>query len=364
VRIALIAPPWIPVPPAAYGGTEAVLDTLARGLAAAGHDVLLCASGDSTCPVERRATVPTALGTDAMTPAAELAHAVRAYAAATSWGADIIHDHTLIGPLLADRCPVPVLTTNHGTFGDDLHDCYRAISSRVPLLAISEHHASTRGRCAVEAVIHHGVELERFPVGAGGGGAVFVGRMSPTKGVHLAIEVARGAAVPLRIAAKLREPLEREYFEASVRPLLGGEVEYLGELGTAEKCELLGQADCLLNPIQWAEPFGMVMIEALACGTPVVATPFGSVTEIVDDGVTGYVRRDVPSLAAAVPAAAALSRAACRQAAASRFSAARMVGEHVSVYRRLASAPEHRPISLPPAPPQALAAEPRTTSAA
>ena len=186
--------------------------------------------------------------------------------------------------------------------------------------------------------------------------------MSPVKGVHIAIDVARAAGVPLRIAAKLREPAEHEYFEARIRPMLGDDVEYLGELGGADKCRLLGEATCLLNPIQWAEPFGMVMIEALACGTPVVATPFGSVTEIVDDAVTGFIREDAPALAAAVGAAGQLSRIACRRAVAGRFSAQRMVSEHLALYRRVVDAPAHRPITLPPAP--ALVADAAATSAA
>jgi glycosyltransferase involved in cell wall biosynthesis len=157
--------------------------------------------------------------------------------------------------------------------------------------------------------------------------------MSPDKGVHTAGEVARRAGYPLKIAAKLREPAERAYFDERVRPLLRGAVEYVGVVGGADKHALLGDATCLLNPIAWPEPFGMVMIEALATGTPVVATPCGSVPELVVDHVTGFVRGGVDALAEALGAVHLLDRAACRGDAARRFSTARMVAEHVWAYR-------------------------------
>jgi glycosyltransferase involved in cell wall biosynthesis len=158
--------------------------------------------------------------------------------------------------------------------------------------------------------------------------------MNPAKGVHTAARVARAAGVPLRIAAKMREPAERDYFVQRVRPLLGGDLEYVGEVGGAEKLELLAGAACLLNPIAWPEPFGMVMIEALACGTPVVATPSGAAPEIVDDGRTGYLRRGQDALTAVMARAASLDRDACRRAVKERFSATRMVEAHLALYQR------------------------------
>lgn len=340
MRVALIAPPWVAVPPPAYGGTERVLDELCRGLAAEGHDVLLVATGDSTSPVERSWTYETALGTERAAPLAELRHVVDGYRAAAEWRADIVHDHTLAGPLLGpDRTSAPVLTTNHGPFEGDLAAFYREVARRVPVLAISHHQASTAEGTPIEAVIHHGVDVAAHPIGAGRGGyALFLGRMNPDKGVHTAIRVARAAGLPLRIAAKMREPDERAYFEAEVEPHLGGDVEYVGEVGGADKLALLADAVCLLNPIAWAEPFGMVMIEALACGTPVVATPLGAASEIVDDGATGFLRRDEASLVRAVADVASLDRGACRAAAEARFSTKRMVAEHLEVYERLAGA--------------------------
>ncbi len=335
MRIAIIAPPWLPVPPTAYGGTELVLDGLCRGLVRAGHEVLLCATGDSTCPVDRFWVVEHALGTDNARPAAELAHVIDSYAAAVTWGADIIHDHTITGLAWGTLSGVPVVTTNHGPFDGDLAAIYRHTAAHVPIIAISHHQASTAGDIPVATVIHHGVDLDAHRPGSGSGGyAAFLGRMSPDKGVHTAIEVARRAGIPLRIAAKMREAPERAYFEAHVRPHLGDDVEYLGELGGADKAALLRDAVCLLNPIAWPEPFGMVMIEALAHGTPVVVTPFGAAPEIVDDSVTGFVTTGVDRLVEAVQRVGELDRGACRRAVERRFSIERMAADHVDFYSR------------------------------
>lgn len=336
MRLALIAPPWIPVPPPAYGGTEAVLDTLAQGLQAAGHDVLLYTTGDSRCPVPTAWTYDTARGIEACGAAVELRHVIDGYQAARDWGADVVHDHTLVGPVYAERfADLAVVTTNHGEFNPELAALYRAVADRVPVVAISHHQASTAGDIPIAAVIHHGVDLARLPVGSGQGGyALFLGRMSPTKGVDIAARVARQAGVPLRIAAKMREPAEHDYFVERVRPLLGGDIEYVGEVGGSDKLGLLAGAGCLLNPIAWAEPFGMVMIESLACGTPVVATPCGAAPEIVDDGVTGYLRHDQRALAAVLASAFELDRDACRRAVKERFSASRLVEDHVALYRQ------------------------------
>ena len=336
MRIAIIAPPWVPVPPPAYGGTEAVLDALAAGLQAVGHDVLLYATGDSTCQVPTAWTLPSAVGTVGIVPATEINHVVHAYAAVHNWGADVVHDHTLVGPLYANRFPVPVVTTNHGPFDGELGPYYRVIGPTVPIVAISHHQASTAQGTPIAAVIHHGLDTAAHQVGEGRGGyALFLGRMTPEKGVDVAARVARAAGLPLKIAAKRREPAEQAYFDQAVAPLLGCGVEYLGEVGGTEKIQLLGDALCLLNPVQWPEPFGMVMIEALACGTPVVATPCGSVPEIVDDRVTGFVRTTEAGLIDALHHVGEIDRALCRRSADERFTAARMVTEHLSLYRHL-----------------------------
>ena len=336
MRIAIIAPPWVPVPPPAYGGTEAVLDNLARGLQAAGHEVLLFATGDSACEVPTRWIRPSAAGTVEAGTATELHHIVNAYDTVLDWRPDIVHDHTLVGPVYAQRYDVPVVTTNHGPFRSELGDYYRALGGSVPIIALSAHHAATATDTPIAATIHHGVDVDAFPIGDGAGGyALFVGRMSPTKGVHVAARIAHDAAIPLRIAAKMREPAERAYYDACVAPLVGGDVEYVGEVGGADKLELLAGAACLVNPVAWPEPFGMVMIEALACGTPVVATPHGSVPELVTDGVTGFVRATQSELALAVMHTADIDRTNCRKDAAERFSTERMVADHVALYEHV-----------------------------
>ncbi|GAB3308315.1 glycosyltransferase family 4 protein [Geodermatophilus aquaeductus] len=353
MQIGLIAPPAVPVPPPAYGGTESVIDRLARGLVRAGHDVLLAAAANSACPVPRVAGTDEAAeaGSVCADSATELRHVITSYAAMSD--VDVVHDHTLTGPLYRHTpSGPPVVTTAHGPFDATLGPVYRAMRG-VAVLAISHHQAATADGVRLAGVVHHGLDVESVPVGRGDGGyASFLGRMCPEKGPREAALVARAAGVPLRMAAKLREPAEREYFRAEVEPLLCSDVEFVGELGWAEKLELVGGSFALLNPIQWAEPFGLVMIEALATGTPVVATPVGSAPEIVDDGVTGHLRPGRLPLAAALLDAARLDRGACRAAVVRRFSTERMVAEHVRLYEELLAdpTPRRRVLSRPPVP--------------
>ena len=334
MRIVIVAPPWLPVPPPAYGGTETVLDGLARGLKAAGHDVLLFTTGEATCDVERAWFFEHAIGVGVGGAAQEIRHVVHAYEAAE--GADVVHDHTLIGPMYCDRFPgLPVLTTNHGPFESDLIDLYRVVSHRVPVIAISRHQASGAVGVEIAAVIHHGVDPAAFPIGRGSGGyALFLGRLNPTKGAHIAAHVARRAGIPLRIAGKRSEQIEIDYFESVLKPLLGADIEYVGEVDHETKVDLLGGAIMLLNPIEWPEPFGMVMIESLACGTPVVTTPHGAAPEIVDDGVNGFICADEPELVEAVGRIGEIDRSRCRRAVEERFSLRRMVDEHIDVFQR------------------------------
>ena len=334
MRIGLVAPVWCSVPPVGYGGTEQVVDALARGLAGLGHEVVLAASGDSTCPVELRSVLPTS-GGDIGSIVPEVRHVVFAHRELAD--CDVVHDHTMAGPLLAlgRTGGPPVVTTCHGPMEGVLADHYRAIRSSVPVIAIS-HAQSAAAPGLARAVVQHGVVPEDFPVGPGDGGyLLFLGRMSPDKGAHRAARIAWAAGVPLLIAAKMREPEEKAYFDKRVRPLLGPDVEFVGEVSGVEKLELLGEARALLMPIRWPEPFGMVMVEALACGTPVLAFPEGAAPEVVQHGVTGFVCRDEASLVEAVGRVDGLSRADCRASVERRFSAARMAAEHVSVYASL-----------------------------
>jgi glycosyltransferase involved in cell wall biosynthesis len=339
MRVGLIAPPWLPVPPRAYGGIEAVIDRLARGLVDAGHGVLLAAPANSTCPVPRVAGTEEASeeGPLCAETNTELRHVIRSYQAMSD--VDVIHDHTASGPLLHRRNrSTPVVTTLHGPFDAKLSAIYGAFRD-VSVIAISRHQATTALGVPVARVIHHGIDVAAVPEGTGDGGyACFLGRMSPEKGPREAALIARAAGVPLRMAAKLREPAERDYFDTAVKPLLSSEVEYVGELGCEDKLKLLGGSFALLNPLRWAEPFGLVMIEALATGTPVVATPEGSAPEIIDDGVTGYLRRGRSALASALLDAAELDRRACRAQAQLRFDADVMIRKHLDLYEELLKA--------------------------
>ncbi|MDT0170692.1 glycosyltransferase family 4 protein [Pseudarthrobacter sp. BRE9] len=334
MRIGLVTGPWIPVPPATYGGTERVVDTLARGFAAAGHEVLLAAPADSTCPVQ---IVPGMRPTDyggLGTTLAELSHVARAYEELQD--VDIIHDHTLAGPLYLHRpAGVPVATTIHGPIHAQAADIYRAVARKGAVIAISRDQASHAPDLPVTRVIHHGMDLSRVPVGTGKGGYLcFVGRSCPDKGLLEAITIARQAGMHLKIAVKMREPDEVRYFRDVIEPMLGPNEDFVGEVDDARKYRLMGEAMAFLNPIQWSEPFGLVMIEALATGTPVVGTSIGSAPEIVDHGRTGFLG-GTAELAGLVPAAATLDRAACRKDVEDRFSAERMVGEHLELYADL-----------------------------
>jgi glycosyltransferase involved in cell wall biosynthesis len=334
MRIGLVAGPWIPVPPVTYGGTERVVDSLARGFAAAGHEVLLAAPTDSTCPVPRVAGMRRSVPDELNTSLSELSHVARAYERLGD--VDIIHDHTLAGPLLAHRPGrIPVVTTIHCRLDAEAADIYRAIGRTASIIAISRDQGLHAPDVPVTRVIHHGMDVASVPVGSGSGGYLcFVGRACPDKGLLEAVVIARRAGIPLRIAAKMRQPDEIRYFREVVKPMLGPDDEVVAEVDDASKYRLMGEAVAFLNPIQWSEPFGLVMIEALATGTPVVGTPIGSAPEIVEQGRTGFLA-DAENLADLVPAAAALDRAGCRRAVEERFSAGRMVADHLQLYSEL-----------------------------
>src|SRR5688572_27048806 len=335
MRIALIAPPWTPVPPTLYGGTELVVDHLATGFQAVGHEVLLFTTGDATCPVPRRHVLERAQGHRIGAIVPELIHVNAAYDAVR--GFDIVHDHTLIGPFVAESRPeLKVVTTCHGPFEGELGLVYERIAHRVPVVAISHAQRKPVPHIPVARVIHHGIDARDFPFGKGDGGYfLFLGRMSPDKGAHRAMEAAFKAGVKLVMAAKMREPAEVEYFEQFVRPSLNDDIVYVGEVPHEEKLELLAGAAGLLFPIRWNEPFGMVMIEALACGTPVLAFPEGAAPEVVEDGRTGFLCHDETDMAEAMGRVHAIDRATCRAAVEGYFSTDRMVAEHLSLFEEL-----------------------------
>ena len=331
MRIGMIAPAWLPIPAPAYGGTETVVDLLARGLSVAGHSVLLVCHPDSTCPVERVSVVPVEDTVRMGRASIELEHAIGAYKLLAE--CDVVHDHTLAGPPYSARFPaLAVVTTNHMPFSRTSNAIFGAAWPHVAIVAISRSQAAS-APMPIAGVVYHGVDLVDFPIGSGSGGYVAVlSRMTAEKGVHRAIAIAKHAGVQLRIAAKMREPYERRYFEEFVEPHLGDDIVYLGELDADGKRTLLADAVALLNPIGWPEPFGMAMIEAMACGTPVVGCPMGAAPEIVIDGETGYLSNDDDELVNALHSLDRIDRQACRRRVAEHFSVERMVDGYVRIY--------------------------------
>ena len=339
MRIGLIAPPWVPVPPPAYGGTEVVIDNLARGLQELGHEVRLFTVGESECPVPTDFLYPKAIAPIGST-VPETAHVLAAYESLADM--DIIHDHTFLGPLISGlrgmRRP-PVVSTNHGPFTGETQPVLSEIAKHASIVAISQSQADQAnmyGGANIAGVIHHGIDLDLYKSGPGGGGYVmFIGRMSPDKGVHHAVRVAKKAGKQLVLSTKMREDNEIAYFESEVKPLLDLGDEMPAELPQDRRIELLRHADGMLNPITWREPFGLVMAEALACATPVLAFPNGAAPEIIEPGRTGFLCRDEGEMIRAVDRVGEIDRSQCRRAAEYRFSLQRMAREHDRLYRRV-----------------------------
>lgn len=341
MRIGLIAPPWVPVPPPAYGGTEAVVDNLARGLAGLGHDVRLFTVGESTCPVHREYLYEKGFSPIGVA-VPEAAHVLAAYEALAD--VDIIHDHTAMGPLIGPRpAGPPVVTTCHGPFDPMNMRNIASFADRVAVVAISRSQRRSAEPIHVTSVIHHGIDLDTYRYGPGGGGyLMWIGRMCPEKGAHRAVEFARAAGRKLLMVSKIREAEEHEFYQRQVRPLLGPDDPEPQELPLLDRVRLLQGADALLNPIDWPEPFGLVMAEALACGTPVLAYPRGAAPEIVDHGRTGFLCSNLEETVAAIDLIDTIDRRDCRSAAQERFDMHRMARDHVALYERiLTRGPRH-----------------------
>lgn len=339
MRIAQVAPLYESVPPRLYGGTERVVSYLTEELVRQGHAVTLFASGDSETAAELVAPCARALRLENCVD--PLAHHIRMLEMVfrTADHFDVLHFHCdYMHFPLSRRCGRPTLTTLHGRLDlPDLPALYRDFPD-MPLVSISDAQRRPLPWANWHATVHHGLPptLHTFRPRAGDYLA-FLGRISPEKRVDRAIEVARRTGRTLRVAAKI-DRVDQEYFKETIEPLMrsaGSLVEFIGEVGGTDKDEFLGNAHALLFPIDWPEPFGLVMIEALACGTPVIAFRHGSVPEVMDDGLTGFVVESVDEAVAAVGRVAALSRHACRQVFERRFSVRRQADDYLKVYRRL-----------------------------
>jgi glycosyltransferase involved in cell wall biosynthesis len=326
------------VPPEGYGGIEAMIALLCDGLVEKGHEVTLFAAGKSQTKADLVSRYDQALGmAEAVDkPFLQYPHVLRAYEHAEDF--DVIHDHTFpLGPSIGASASRPVVHTIHGPPEDPtVRPIYESLGDRVHLVAISDYQRRAVPGLNYAATVYNGIDVDEHPFKEDKQDyLLFVGRMNPEKGVHLAVETARRLERRLVVVAKMAEPDERAYFERDVEPLLTDAVELKGEAVRAEKLELYANAACTLVPIQWPEPFGLVMVESMACGTPVVALRNGSVPEVVDHGVTGFVADDLDSFVKSVGDVDRIEPRACREAVQSRFSKQVMVAGYERVYESL-----------------------------
>ncbi|HVX55606.1 glycosyltransferase family 4 protein [Nocardioides sp.] len=338
LRLAVVAPPWFELPPVGYGGTEAVVAALVDSLVDRGHEVTLVASGRHRTRAQHFVQVyeepPSAL---LGTPMPEVQAAAIAAEALADLDVDLVHDHSLAGPLLARGRGVPTVATLHGPATGANGDYFERLGRSIDVIAISEAQRRLNPRINWVGVVHNAVDVASFPfVEKKDDFVLWLGRFSPDKGAHLAIDAARKAGRRIVLAGKLNEPEEKDYFRDRIEPRLGPDATYVGEADAELKRELFGRAACLAFPIQWEEPFGMVMVEAMACGTPVVALRRGSVPEVVADGVSGIIVDRAEDLAAGIERAGDLSPFACRRHATGHFDLPVMAAGYERIFRMLA----------------------------
>lgn len=340
MRIAQIAPLTEAVPPRLYGGTERVVHWLTEELVALGHDVTLFASGDSVTSAKLEATWPRALRLDGAVRDPNALHIVmleRVRQHCDAGDFDLLHFHLDYYPFsLFMRQPTPFLTTLHGRLDLPEHQPVFTTFSKVPVVSISDSQRRPVPQANWLATIHHGMPAALLtPRPVQPTYLAVLGRIAPEKGVDRAIKIALRAGMPLKIAAKVDQS-DREYFEQVIEPMLTNPlIEYLGEIGDSEKSAFLSGASALLLPIHWPEPFGLVMIEAMACGTPVIAYRHGSVPEVIDDGLSGFIVDDEDGAVVAVGRLGELDRRAVRKQFEARFTARRMALDYLVQYRRL-----------------------------
>jgi len=339
MKIAQVAPLYESVPPKLYGGTERIVSYLTEELVRQGHQVTLFASGDSVTQAHLVDACARSLRLD-QECVDQLAHHIvlleQVFRQASAF--DLIHFHIdyLHFPL-SIRQHIPTVTTLHGRLDlKDLVPVYQMFPS-VPVVSISDAQRTPLPAVNWLGTVYHGLPEDLYTFRETPGTYLaFLGRISPEKGVEQAIAIAQQVGMPLKIAAKV-DRKDRDYFQEVVQPLLHNNslVQYIGEVGGDNKDTFLGEAYALLFPIDWPEPFGLVMIEAMACGTPIIAYPHGSVPEVLEDGVTGWLVEGIEEAVQAVVRVPALSRARCRQVFEERFSASRMAHDYLQIYKRL-----------------------------
>ena len=340
MKIAQIAPLWESVPPKLYGGTERIVSYLTEELVRQGHDVTLFASGDSQTLARLWASSPQAFRSQSgmINHDVPLVLMQEQVFGVDAGRFDIIHSHLdYLGFPLSRRCATAVLTTLHGRLDlPELVPMYREYAD-MPVVSISNAQRIPLPNVNWQGTVYHGLpDLYNFHPNPGSYLA-YLGRICPEKRPDHAIEIAKRVGIPLRMAAKI-DPHDREYFEAKIKPLLDHPlVEYLGEVTDAEKCDLLGNAAAVLCTYDWPEPFGIVLIEALACGTPVLAYRCGSIPEIIEDGVTGFICDNLDEMVAAIDRLPLIRRQQCRDSFKTRFTVERMVQDYLAIYQRMAA---------------------------
>ena len=345
LRIVLVAPPYFDVPPKGYGGVEAVVADLADALVGRGHEVTMLGAGEPGTAARFVPLWDRTLADRLGEPYPEVMHALRVRGAvarlAASHGVDVVHDHTFAGVLNAPiyrGMGMSTVVTVHGPIDDDLYPYYRELGDDVALVAISDRQRELAPDLNWVGRVHNALRIEEWPFQVDKGDyALFLGRFAPYKGAHLAVQAAHSAGIPLVLAGKCNEPPEKAYFDEKVRPLLSKSDHVFGEADAVSKRKLLAGARCLLFPIQWEEPFGIVMIEAMACGTPVVALRGGAVAEVVIDGVTGLICQRPAELPAAIDRARALDPHACRRHVAANFGVGQLGSGYEQIFQRLVS---------------------------
>jgi glycosyltransferase involved in cell wall biosynthesis len=336
VRIAQIAPPWFAVPPERYGGIEWVVALLADGLADRGHDTTLYASGGSKTRAKLVSIFEEPPGAQFIgDPWYDAVQSVSAYSDASSF--DIVHDHSgLVGPAIGSLAGVPVVHTLHGPFTDKARRFYELLSGRVWFVAISE---AQRGFCpdlSYAGTVHNGIDVDLYPFRAEKEDfLLFLGRVNKEKGPELAVEVAHRTGHKLVMAVKMAEDFEKEYWRDVVEPSLDGSEEIIGEVTLEQKADLLSRARATLFPIQWPEPFGLVMTESMATGTPVLAFPYGAAPEVIVDGKTGFLVNSIDEMCDAVERVDRIRPDDCRQHVTQHFSDDAMVEGYLRCFERV-----------------------------